>query len=171
MVAKHCCYALCKSDSRYPNSMPPGTTFISFPKPGKLKEGMDNWLVNFENKKTEKAKRWMHACGRKDFSNVSQITKDTYICSIHFNKDSCDPIIAKSTSACKPKKIRQPPKKRQLSSQSPPRPQSPDTRLLDDSDMDIVIQETSGLSFVDKSTQTNIDGEKAILAAKLDNKI
>ena len=35
-------------------------------------------------KKTEKAKRWLHACGKKDFDRIEQIKKDTYICSLHF---------------------------------------------------------------------------------------
>ena len=46
MVVKHYCYGLCKSDSQYPDSMPGGTAFIPFAKPGNIKEGMDDWLIN-----------------------------------------------------------------------------------------------------------------------------
>ena len=32
----------------------------------------------------EKARRWVRACGRRDFT-VEGIKKDTYICSLHFS--------------------------------------------------------------------------------------
>ena len=56
--------------------MPEGTTFFSFAKPGKLREGMTKWEQYQTNKKNEQAKSWLHACGRKEFSNINQITKD-----------------------------------------------------------------------------------------------
>ena len=108
MVNLHCIYGECKSDSRYPQMLPPGTIFIPFPKPGKIVDGMTQWEKNKQREKTEKAKRWTHACGRKGFSSVDQITRHIYICSIHFlepitqNFDiNQDPIIATSTTARK----------------------------------------------------------------------
>ena len=40
-----------------------------------------------------------HACGRKDFHSLAQITKDTYICSLHFVEpieENPDPMLATS---------------------------------------------------------------------------
>ena len=45
---------------------------------------MTEWEKNQAKLKTEKAKRWQYLCDRKDFQNLKQITKDTYICSLHF---------------------------------------------------------------------------------------
>ncbi|XP_006818134.1 uncharacterized protein LOC100371622 [Saccoglossus kowalevskii] len=90
MVAtRHCCYGLCRSDSRYGyrESMK-GVYFIPFPKPHL---GM------------EKSLRWVRACRRENFT-VSNITKDTYICSLHFiggegpTAEHPDPIPATATS-------------------------------------------------------------------------
>lgn len=81
--------------------LPPGTHFIRFAKPGKIKNEMTAWEINRENTKTEKAKRWLHACGRQNFSLLEQITKDTYICSLHFIdpiEENPDPIIATSVT-------------------------------------------------------------------------
>lgn len=80
---KHCCWGNCKNDSRYPDKFPPGTYFIPFPKVGKIKESMTQWEKNRQSERTEKAKQWIHACGRKAFC-IKNITKDTYICSNHF---------------------------------------------------------------------------------------
>ena len=74
---------LCKSDSRYPESMPEGTHFIRFAKVGKVKDGITEWEKKKENELTEKPKKWVHACGRKGFT-IDKITKDTYICSLPF---------------------------------------------------------------------------------------
>ena len=162
MVVMHCCYGLCKSDNRYPDSMPARTTFLPFPKPGKIKEGMDDWLINQEKKKIEKAKRWVHACGRKDFSSIEQITKSTYICSLHFLKNNPDPIIATSVTE-EIRKVRQPRKR-------PPPPPSPSPLPPPPSPpaMHGEVEEVEE-TFVDQSTQT--DNEKVIFAAKLENKI
>ena len=46
----------------------------------KIKDGM----IEQQDTKTEKAERWLHACGRKDFSLLEQIKKYTYISSLHF---------------------------------------------------------------------------------------
>eukprot|EP00795_Rhopilema_esculentum_P012139 gene12139-2744_t len=84
MATKHFGWGLCKSDSRYPKRMPCGTSFIRFAKPGKIREDMTEWEKRRANEQTMKVKRWMHACGQKDFNKFQQITKDTYICSLHF---------------------------------------------------------------------------------------
>ncbi|MEO0686284.1 MAG: THAP domain-containing protein, partial [Cyanobacteria bacterium J06649_11] len=47
------------------------------------KESMTQWEKENENSKTEKAKKWVHACSRKNFT-ITIIKKDTYICSNHF---------------------------------------------------------------------------------------
>ena len=84
-ATKHCCYGLCKSDSCYPKTFPEGTEFIRFPKPRKITDSMTEWQKKQESAKTDKAKRWLHACDRKgQFDRVEQITKDTCICSLHF---------------------------------------------------------------------------------------
>lgn len=83
-TTKHCCWGLCKSDSRYPEKLSQDTTFVRFAKPGIIKDGMTDWEKNQAMLKTDKARRWLLACGRKDFNHVNQITKDTYICSLHF---------------------------------------------------------------------------------------
>ena len=98
-ATKHWSWGLCKSDSRYPESMSEGTHFIRSAKIGKVKDGMTEVEKNKPNELTEKAKKWVHACGRKGFS-IDKITKGTYICSPPFvggngptEKDS-DPINA-----------------------------------------------------------------------------
>jgi hypothetical protein len=63
-MVKHCAFGTCNVDSRSHPYVP----FIPFVKP---------WKDN------PRAARWAHLCGREGFS-VSQITKDTYICSRHF---------------------------------------------------------------------------------------
>ena len=42
-ATRHCSSGLCKSDSRYLESMPVGTHFISFSKVWKVKDGMTEW--------------------------------------------------------------------------------------------------------------------------------
>ena len=70
MMVKHCSWGECNSDSRYQK---PGVTFIPFPKP---------------NKYLKKARRWVTLCGRGKHFSVDRITKDTYICSLHFPEGS-----------------------------------------------------------------------------------
>ena len=71
----------------------------------RLVESRLKWEKNRELEKTEKAKRWLHACGRKDFCELNQIKKDTYICTLHFvggkgpNDDRPDPILATLSEA------------------------------------------------------------------------
>ena len=97
-ATKHCYWGTCKSDSRYPEKMPAGTTFIRFPKPESIHENMTHWEK--EQAKLKMEKHWQYLCGHKDFNNLRQITKDTYICSLHFvdNKGPTDenpePILA-----------------------------------------------------------------------------
>ena len=81
---------------------------------------MTSWQKEQEKQKTEKAKRWLYACGRKDFTHISDIKKDIYICSLHFvgeneptdeNPDliKADPVITSNLLPNKKKK-RKPPK-------------------------------------------------------------
>ena len=119
---KHCCWGNCKNDSRYPDKLPSGTYFIRFPKPGNVKESMTQWEKDRENVKTEKAKKWVHACGREGFS-IKNIKKDTFICSNHFigccgpTEEDPDPLLATLTDKELKKKAsrkRKPPKQREL---------------------------------------------------------
>ena len=64
--------------------MKEGVFFIRVAKPGYLKDTMSDCEKQQNFKKTEKAKRWLHACERKDFNNIEHIKKYTYICSLHF---------------------------------------------------------------------------------------
>lgn len=99
-ATKHCCWGKCNSDSRYADRLPTDVFFIRFTKPGNIKEVMTNWEKQREGERTEKCKRWVHACGRRDFSKLCQVKKDTYICSLHFvgengpTDDNPDPLIA-----------------------------------------------------------------------------
>ena len=99
---KHCCWGNCKNDSKYPDRLPSGTYFIRFLKPGNVKELMTQWEKDRENVKTEKAKKWLHACGREGFS-IKNIKKGTFICSNHFiggfgpTKEDPDPLLATLT--------------------------------------------------------------------------
>ena len=69
-MPKHCCWGLCKSDSRYPNKYPEsGIIWIPFPKPKTF---------------PEKARRWVILCGREKDFTVDRVGKNTYICSLHF---------------------------------------------------------------------------------------
>ena len=76
---KHCCWGICKLDSRYHEKRLQGTAFIRFPRPGKIKKIHETRQKNQDKAKTEKAKSWQRA-----FDRVEQITKDTYIYSLHF---------------------------------------------------------------------------------------
>ena len=83
-ATKHCCWGKCKSDSRCPEQMPDGTMFIRFPKSVKICKNMTPWERKQARLKTDKAMRWQYLCGQKDFTKLEQITKDTYICLLHF---------------------------------------------------------------------------------------
>jgi hypothetical protein len=71
MPNKHCCYSDCKSDSRRPQH---DVNFVQF-------------VSNV--KEPRRAKRWVHLCGRKDFT-VANINRFTYICTKHFRADVTD---------------------------------------------------------------------------------
>ena len=98
-ATKHYSWGLCKSDSRYPESMTVGIHFTRFAKVGKSNDGMTEWEKNKQNEFTEKAKKWVHAYGRRGFT-IDKITKDIYICSLHFvgengpSEEDPDPISA-----------------------------------------------------------------------------
>jgi hypothetical protein len=64
-MVKHCCFGVCSSNSK----RHPDVNFIPFIKP----------TINLK-----RAERWVHLCGRADFS-VDKITRDTYICHLHFS--------------------------------------------------------------------------------------
>ena len=89
MVAtKHCCYGVCDSDSRYSDrDRMKNVFFISFPKP---------------SRDLQKCRRWIQSCRRDNFG-IENVTKDTYICSLHFvggngpTDDNPDPIPATVT--------------------------------------------------------------------------
>ena len=60
----HCCWGDCQSDTR---TMGPISHiyFLPFPKPGKIKDTMTDWEKSRAEERTQKTKRWLHACGRK----------------------------------------------------------------------------------------------------------
>ena len=103
-ATKHCCWGACNTDSRFLDKNPNGTFFIRFPKPGKLKDSMTDWEKQQIKQATEKCMRWVHCCGRKNFT-INNITKDTYICSLHFvgnngpTEESPDPLLATLTES------------------------------------------------------------------------
>jgi hypothetical protein len=104
-MPKHCCWGKCPSDSRKSD---PEVVFMAFPKP-----------KTFPNE----AKRWAHLCGRGQDFTVSNITKNTYISSIHFPPgaefDLKTNRLLEPFNARKPVPI-QPPRRRPPSPQPPP---------------------------------------------------
>ena len=73
---KHCCWGNCKNDSRYPDKLPSGTYFIIFPKPGKVKESMNQWE---KEREYVKAKKWVRACAREGFSIKNILKRHFYL--------------------------------------------------------------------------------------------
>uniref|UniRef100_A0A8C6TVD4 THAP-type domain-containing protein n=1 Tax=Neogobius melanostomus TaxID=47308 RepID=A0A8C6TVD4_9GOBI len=68
-MVKRCAYGVCKSDTRYPQSVA-GVKFYPFPKP---------------KTKLQDCLQWIKQCGRPYYQlNVSKINKHTYVCSKHF---------------------------------------------------------------------------------------
>ena len=194
---KHCCWGNCPNDSRYPNKQPSGTYFIRFPKPGKVKESMTQWEKENENSKTEKAKKWVHACSRKGFT-ITSIKKDTYICSNHFiggsgptdlnpNPYSGSVLDKDIDKLSKPK--RKPPKDRgSLPPKKPKRSKSENTKssnsdfenIIDDDEEEVedaysndrpssTSAETEMIKLCDSSTQTEPD--KLAVMGRIDNVI
>ena len=118
---KHCCWGNCNNGSKYPDKLPSGGYFIRLPKPGNVKESMTQWKKYRENVKTEKAKKWVHACGR-GFS-IKNIKKDIFIYSNHFiggcgpTEENSDPLfvtLADKELKKKATRKRKPPKQREL---------------------------------------------------------
>ena len=84
-TTKHCAYGRCNSDSRYADRP----------------EMKDIFFLCFRKPKSNFVK-WAKACSRMGFDE-SRVTKDTYICSLHFvggkgsTPDNPDPIPANAT--------------------------------------------------------------------------
>ena len=66
-MVKHCSHGLCKSDSR----KQPDKKFALFVQP------------KGRNADLNRAKRWVHLCGRKGFT-IENIERTTHICEDHF---------------------------------------------------------------------------------------
>ncbi|GFO39399.1 nuclease harbi1 [Plakobranchus ocellatus] len=86
----HCSYGTCKNDTRHKDRPHmEGVSFHFFPNP---------------TKEEDKCRRWVHACGRKDFT-LQDVTRTMTICSQHFvgghgpTKDHTDPIPLHFTSS------------------------------------------------------------------------
>ena len=195
-ATKHCCWGECKSDSRYFEKSPPGTYFIRFPKQGRIKDTMTEWEKGQEKQKTEKCRKWVYACGRKDFT-VDDVKKDTYICSIHFignngpTDENPDPILATWTGDDLVRKVkkRKPPADRDIWFGPARKKQLIKPNLETDDnesnifqkegnnanngndsneDIDLFIENCS-FATLEKSTQTQLDN--SLFAAKVDNLI
>lgn len=70
VTTKHCVYSECNSDSRYSDrAHMQGVFFMPFPKPRKI---------------FNKCVTWVKACRRGKRFTIDDVTKDTYICSLHF---------------------------------------------------------------------------------------
>ena len=165
-ATKHCCWGKCNSDSRYPDKLPEGTHFIRFPKPGIVRDNMNEWERNQAKLKTEKAKRWQFLCGRKDFQKLKQIKKDTYICSLHFvggkgpGDLNAEPILATLTpEECE---------KRRNRKRKPPRPRSHDEKPVKRGRQQLVIDENQTLGPVGNQIDENRDIESAATANMLE---
>lgn len=181
-ATKHCCWGKCNSDSRYADRLPTDVFFIRFTKPGNIKEVMTNWEKQREGERTEKCKRWVHACGRRDFSKLCQVKKDTYICSLHFvgengpTDDNPDPLIAtlseeqlkqKSSGKRKVPKSRTPILKKRAKLQYDSLETNEDTEEnFDNGDME-QVDEDDTIFTKNKYTQTIY--EKTVLGSKIEN--
>ena len=109
---RHCCWGTCTSDSRRRDNLPEGVKFLPFPKPGKIKNGMTELEKDQARKRTEKTKRWIYLCGRKNFTSIDQVSRNTHICTLHFdslsgpNDDNPEPFMAGLTEKEKESKSR-----------------------------------------------------------------
>ena len=141
MVVKHCCWGVCKTDSRY--NMPEGVTFHPFPKPGRIKDGMTELQKREIRKKHKITERWLYLCGRKDFTSIDQVTKDTYICSLHFVSTSGptdehpEPFLASLTEEQKESRLRKKLKRTMPKNRSDGGPCSKKKKLAEEEDQDI----------------------------------
>ena len=148
---------------------------------------MTQWEKANENSKTEKAKKWVHACSRKNFS-IKNITKDTYICSNHFIGFSGptdlnpDPFTASVSDKDfeKLSKKRKPPKDRASSSLTKPKKrkiENNSTNIESSNDNDIIADDNQyqeqdaslgdGPTTSDSTTQTEPD--KLAVIGRIDN--
>ena len=145
--AKHCVYGVCRSDARYPERSPANMRWIPFPKVGVIKPGMEQWKVAEARARTEKCKRWVHACGRPNFS-IWNITRNTYICSLHFIETTAHPDPVKATHSIEEVEIRR--NRAQKRRRAPKKVSTPMTKKhcpLDDAGTDSLVEmaETSAL--------------------------
>ncbi|XP_044741264.1 uncharacterized protein LOC123302404 [Chrysoperla carnea] len=93
-ATKRCCYGVCKSDTRYKSFKTETYYFINFPKPclpyrKKMIKTSDKVHIQTCSK-CKKCDLWVKKCGRNDrrFRSIDNVTKDTYICSLHFYGES-----------------------------------------------------------------------------------
>ena len=129
-------------------------------------------------KKQEKTKRWIYLCGRKDFSSIDQVTKDTYICSLHFSNkigpvnDDDEPINATLTEQevrrKQQKGKRKLPVDRSVQSTKCKKDDTPTIDSPCDTNMESLpsTSSESDQGHADKETQTVYD--KYMLGAKID---
>ncbi|KAM4716274.1 uncharacterized protein FYW61_018838 [Anableps anableps] len=163
VTTKHCCFGVCRSDSRYGDrDHMKGVFFIPFPK---------------RKTNAEKCQRWIRACNREGFT-VENVTKDTYMCSLHFvggkgpTTEFPDPIPATSSSVKvekiahkrkaptsrnkDPVKVAKTHKKRLICNNTAPSTSMPGSQEADDEPTDLPIND---------DTTTTVDS--AILLLKL----
>ncbi|XP_046608754.1 uncharacterized protein LOC124299533 [Neodiprion virginianus] len=93
-TTKRCCYGVCKSDTRYKSFKGNTYYFINFPKPcleyrKKIIKSSSKLHIK-ACAKCAKCELWVKKCGRSDrgFRSIDDVTKDTYICSLHFHGES-----------------------------------------------------------------------------------
>lgn len=96
-ATKRCCFGVCKSDSRSKSFKDDNYYFIGFPKPcldyrrryiNCPRHSRQSHIKNCI--KCTKSELWVKSCGRADgrFKSLEHVTKDTYICSLHFEGES-----------------------------------------------------------------------------------
>ena len=66
----------------------PGVFFLQFAKPGWVKDNLTSWQKNRRNRRQKMRNVGYMLVVEKIFSRISDIEKDTYICSIHFVKEN-----------------------------------------------------------------------------------
>lgn len=91
---KHCCYGVCRSDTRSKYFLKNQYFFVNFPKPcleyhqKRIKTTVKSHINTCS--KCSKCDFWVKRCGRGDgrFQGIDHVNKDTYICSLHFKGES-----------------------------------------------------------------------------------
>ena len=130
---------------------------------------MEDWKRRHQKLKLEKAKRQVHACGRTDFTSVTQITKDTYICFIRSIEENSDPILATSITERSGKKeriVKYPPTKKQRDVEEATCPSVVNESVAaveEDTSTEIDME---AISENTKAIQTDIATEKAVVDAQ-----